>query len=57
MSPSENVFLMSTELLSLHIELDFRLPNIPIPPRLKWREKVVAAQRLLGSKCVSKGVG
>ena len=57
MSPSENVFLMSTGELSPHIEPDFQLPNIPIPPLPKRGEKVIAAQGLLGSKCVSMGVG
>ena len=46
MSPSENVFLMSTKLLSPHLEPDSRLPNIPIPTLPKSGEKVVAAQGL-----------
>ena len=46
--PSESACLMSTGELSPHLEPDFLLPNIPIPPLSKWREKVVAAQRLLG---------
>ena len=48
--PSENDQLMSTGEPSPHIESDFQLSNIPIPPRPKWREKVIAPQRLLGSK-------
>ena len=48
MSTSENVFLMSAKLLSPHLEPDFLLPNIPIPPLPKTGKKVVAPQRLLG---------
>ena len=43
-----NRLLMSTGLLSPHLEPDFRLPNIPIPPLLKLRKKAVAPQGLLG---------
>ena len=49
-----NRLLMSTGLLSPHLEPDFRLPNIPIPPLPKSREKVIAPQRLFGPKCVNR---
>ena len=48
---------MSTGELSPHIEPDFQLPNIPIPPLPKSREKVVAAQRLFLSIFRMGGIG
>lgn len=51
--PLKTAHLMSTELLSPHIEPDFQFSNIPIPPLLKLRKKWLRRNDFLGSKCVS----
>ena len=50
--PLENTYLMSTKLLSLHLEPDFRLPNIPIPPSQNSGKKWLCRNDFWGSKCI-----